>query len=379
MTEENQIVIIDNGSGMVKAGFAGEDAPRCVFPAVVGTPKNSQSMAGVDNKNLYVGDEAMQKRGILNLAYPISFGIVENWDNMEKVWNHTFYNELRVTPEETQGVLLTEAPRNPDSNRERMVQIMFETFSFPNVYIALQAVMSLYSAGRTTGLVCDSGDGVTHTIPVYEGYSIKHAIEKMQIAGRELTRWMQKLLLQNSGENFTSTAEMEIVKEIKETTCYVAQDWEEELAAASKSTETTTNYTLPDKRVIKVCFMERAGCPELLFQPAINGLSCKSMPELCWASVSASDIDLRKDFLENVILSGGTTMYTGLADRLKAEITKLAPAGANVKVIASADRKYAVWKGASTLASLSTFSSLWITKEDYEESGAEIIKRKCPA
>ena len=95
--------------------------------------------------------------------------------------------------------------------------------------------------------------------------------------------------------------------------------------------------------------------------------------------MSASDIDLRKDFLENVILSGGTTMYTGLADRLKAEITKLAPAGANVKVIASADRKYAVWKGASTLASLSTFSSLWITKEDYEESGAEIIKRKCPA
>lgn len=379
MTEENQIVIIDNGSGMVKAGFAGEDAPRCVFPAVVGTPKNSQSMAGVDNKNLYVGDEAMQKRGILNLAYPISFGIVENWDNMEKVWNHTFYNELRVTPEETQGVLLTEAPRNPDSNRERMVQIMFETFSFPNVYIALQAVMSLYSAGRTTGLVCDSGDGVTHTIPVYEGYSIKHAIEKMQIAGRELTRWMQKLLLQNSGENFTSTAEMEIVKEIKETTCYVAQDWEEELAAASKSTETTTNYTLPDKRVIKVCFMERAGCPELLFQPNMNGLSCKSMPELCWASVQASDIDLRKDFLENVILSGGTTMYTGLADRLKSEITKLAPAGANVKVIASADRKYAVWKGASTLASLSTFSSLWITKEDYEESGAEIIKRKCPA
>jgi len=136
----------------------------------------------------------MAKRGILNLSYPIAAGIVESWEDMEKVWHHTFYNELRVDPAEAVGVLLTEAPRNPKQNREKMTSIMFETFQAKNVYVALQAVMSLYAAGRTTGLVCDAGDGVSHTIPVFEGFSIPHAVEKMEIAGRVLTDWMQKLL-----------------------------------------------------------------------------------------------------------------------------------------------------------------------------------------
>ena len=144
---------------------------------------------------------------------------------MEKVWHHTFYNELRIAPEEALGVLLTEAPRNPKANREKMVTIMFETFQVKNVYVALQAVMSLYAAGRTTGLVADAGDGVSHTIPVFEGFSIPHAVEKMEIAGRVLTDWMQKLLL-GTGESFTSSAEMEIVRDIKEKLSYVAQNYE---------------------------------------------------------------------------------------------------------------------------------------------------------
>lgn len=225
MSDDQQTVIIDNGSGMVKAGFAGEDAPRAVFPSVVGRPKNASAMQGVQQKNEYIGDEAMQKRGILNLAYPISAGIVESWEDMEKVWHHCFYNELRVAPEEQVGVLLTEAPRNPKANREKMVSIMFETFQVKNVYVALQAVMSLYAAGRTTGLVCDAGDGVSHTIPVFEGFSIPHAVEKMEIAGRVLTNWMQKLLL-GTGESFTSSAELEIVKDIKEKLAYVASNFE---------------------------------------------------------------------------------------------------------------------------------------------------------
>jgi actin-related protein len=128
MAEEAQTVVIDNGSGMVKAGFAGEDAPRAVFPSIVGRPKHAASIQGGNNKNEFVGEEAQQKRGILNLNYPIAAGIVESWEDMEKVWSHTFYNELRVAPEETTGVLLTEAPRNPKANREKMIQIMFEQF-----------------------------------------------------------------------------------------------------------------------------------------------------------------------------------------------------------------------------------------------------------
>jgi actin-related protein len=376
MTDGNEAVVIDNGSGMVKAGFSGEESPRCTFPAVVGRPKYAKTME-TSSKEVYIGEEAAQKRGILDLKYPIAAGIVETWEDMESVWNHTFYNELRVKPSECKGVLLTEAPRNPKANREKMVDIMFATFEVQNCYVAIQAVMSLYAAGRTTGLVVDSGDGVSHTVPVFEGFSVPHAVEKMDIAGRVLTEYLQKLLTESINRNFTSSAEMEIVKNIKEELCFVASKYDEELTQAKNSSETDKQYTLPDKSVIDIKGDVRMKCPELLFKPELNGKTCKSMHALAWQSVSNSDIDIRKDLCKNMILSGGTTMYQGLPDRLKDEVVGLAPAGAEIKVIASADRKFAVWKGASTFSSLSTFESQWITKQDYEEHGASIVARKC--
>ncbi len=176
MSDSAQTIIIDNGSGMIKAGFAGKDAPRAVFPTIVGRPKGGASYwQGVQQKSEYIGDEAMAKRGVLNISYPTAAGIVESWEDMEKVWHHTFYNELRVDPAEAVGVFLTEAPGNPRQNREKMTSIMFETFQAKNVYVALSGVMALLAAGRTTGLVCDAGDGVSHTIPVFEGFPIPHA------------------------------------------------------------------------------------------------------------------------------------------------------------------------------------------------------------
>jgi actin len=218
---ETAAIVSDNGSGMVKAGFSGDDAPRTVFPSIIGYPRVGQAMVGGSQRECYVGDDAQAKRGVLTIKYPIEHGIVTNWEDMEKIWSHTFYNELHVNPEDHR-VLLTEAPMNPKTNREKMTQIMFETFNVPAMYVGIQAVLSLYSSGRTTGIVLDAGDGVTHTVPIYEGYSLPHAVMRMDIAGRDMTERMMKLLQQNDGMSFSSSAEKEIARQIKEQLCYVA-------------------------------------------------------------------------------------------------------------------------------------------------------------
>lgn len=194
MAEEDvQSLVIDNGSGMMKAGFAGDDAPRAVFATIVGRPKHPGIMVGLDEKDAYVGNEAQQKRGVLALKYPIRHAVVTSWEDMEKVWHHTFFQELKVAPEE-HPVLLTEPSLNPKPNRERMTQIMFETFNVPAMYCNAQAVLGLYASGRTTGCVVDSGDGVSHAVPIFEGYALPHCIQQINLAGSDITDYLTKLL-----------------------------------------------------------------------------------------------------------------------------------------------------------------------------------------
>ncbi|OIT31516.1 actin-7 [Nicotiana attenuata] len=310
---------------MSKAGFAGDDSPKVVFKSIVGRPRHTGVMVGMGQKDAYVGDEAIRKRGILTLRYPIEHGIVRNWDDMEKILHHALYNELRVAPEE-HPVLLTEPPLNPKPNREKMTLIMFETFNAPAIYFAIKDVLSLFAIGRTTvtnlyvilqqGIVLDSGTSVSHSVPIYEGHALPHAISRLCLGGRDLTDYVEDIVMNLTEGHYISCTPVAslIICHMKETIAYVALDFEQEIEKAKKfSKSVEKGYELPDGKIITLG-AGRFRCPEVLFQPSLVGKEATGIYEKVYNSIMRCDIDIRKDLFSNIVLSGSSTMFPGITE-----------------------------------------------------------------
>jgi actin-related protein 2 len=322
MADERPIVV-DNGTGFVKTGYAGSNFPEFVFPSIVGRPilrVEERDAAAGEIKDIMVGTEAAELRNYLQVTQPMEHGIVKDFADMRHVWNYTFDEKLRIDPR-GRKILLTEPPMNPKRNREEMCQIMFEEYGFEGVYVAIQAVLTLYAQGLQTGVVVDSGDGVTHVVPVYEGFALPHLTKRLDVAGRDVTRYLIKLLLLR-GYAFNRTADFETVRQIKEKLSFVSYDLDLDKKLAEETTTLVESYTLPDGRVIKVG-SERFEAPECLFQPHLVDVEQPGVAELLFNTIQSAAVDTRSELYKHIVLSGGSSMYPGLPSRLEKELKQL--------------------------------------------------------
>ncbi|KAI9347974.1 actin family [Zopfochytrium polystomum] len=383
----SEALVVDNGTGFVKAGYAGSKFPELVIPAVVGRPtlRAEERIGDVQVKDIMVGDEAAALRNMLEMSYPMEKGIVRNdsWEDMIHLWNYTFA-KLGVQNPADHKILLTEPVMNPKKNREKMCEVMFEHYGFNGVFVAIQAVLALQAQGITTGLVVDSGDGVTHVIPVFDGFALPHH-RRLDVAGRDITQYLIKLLLLR-GYAFNRTADFETVRQLKEKVCYVGYDLQLEQKLATETTVLVESYTLPDGRVIKIG-SERFEAPEALFQPHLVDVEAPGIAEMIFNSVQACDVDIRSELFKHIVLSGGSSMYPGLPSRLEKDIKNL-----YLEKVLKGDRsrlenfellvkdpprrKHMVFLGGALLANVYKDNKLfWVTKSEWEEQGVRSLDK----
>lgn len=382
-------IVCDNGTGFVKAGYAGSNFPEFTFPSMIGRPLMRAEKTEFDGKeiilkDIMVGEECARLRSLLDVSYPVENGIVRNWDDMGTVWDHTFYEKMNINPPECR-VLLTEPPMNPLSNREKLLQNMFEKYNFAGVHVAIQAVLTLYAQGLFTGVVVDSGDGVTHIVPVYDGVALPHLVKRLDVAGRHLTKYLIKLL-QLRGYSFNRDADFETVRQIKESLCYVGYDSALERQLALETTVLVQPYTLPDGRTIKLS-AERFEAPEALFNPSLVDVESPGVAELVFNCINSAAMDTRAEFYKHIVLSGGSTMYPGLPGRMEKEIRELylrkvlkgddkTLSKFKLRIEYPPRRKHMVFLGGAVLADImKDKDEFWVSKAEYEEHGEAYFKK----
>ena len=405
--ETTPVIVLDNGSGYLKAGYSNQSSPEIVIPALVGreilrygekidleqikaTKKKSDQKKLIKQmikerhlKQIMIGDEIIGFRSLLDLSYPVSEGVITNEEDLYKLWDYTLTQKLEIEDPSDRKVIVTEAPLNPLNNKLA-------------INIEPQAKCSLFAEGIDTGIVLDSGDGVTHCIPVSDGAILKHSIERMDIAGRHITEYLVRLL-QKKGYAFNSSADFDFVRELKEKYCFVSNDIENDRKLERQTTYYNSYHLLPDETRIRISD-EKFEAPEILFNPSLIGKEYDGIPIMMMKSINKCPIDCRVGLYGGIVLSGANTLFPGFASRIENEIKKLYKQTAlkltkdkrikiNINVIDSPKRKYSVFIGASIIANhynSADNEDYWITRDEWlecEDTGnytkENLIKNKC--
>jgi actin len=363
----NLTVVLDIGQFSAKAGFAGEDMPSQVFFTIVGTPKYrpiDYEYASIRKDDFYVGDE-IQSIGLYKIFYPINKGIIQDWLSFEKIIDYIFYN-LRVDPSLV-NVLFAVHPLFPYSDLKKLFELFLEKYQCNAFYPVLDSMLTLYAGGFQTGLVVEIGDSLTRITPIYQGYKLDHAIKHLDIGGRTLTKFMEKMLGEG-GFSADSSIRRELVRALKEKACFVSLDYKEDLKRVEQYEK---EYSLPDGSTISLA-RERFEVPELLFNPSLE-LEEISLPEAILDVIEMCDIDIRPDLLNNIFLSGGSSMFPNIKSRiyqeLEVELARRSKKSQIIKIIAPRERIFSVWVGGSILAMIPEFKQNWVTRAKYFSVG----------
>ncbi|KAJ6803309.1 actin-related protein 4 isoform X2 [Iris pallida] len=436
--DEVSAIVIDLGSHTCKAGYAGEDAPKAVFPSVVGSIEQPEAIEDIksekdpelisDSKNgvtektkakrkLYVGSQALgYRRDFMEVISPIKDGIVVDWDIVDNIWDHAFRERLLIDPKE-HPMLLAEPSSNTPQQRERAAELMFENYKVPALFLAKNAVLTSFASGRATSLVVDSGGGSTTVAAVHDGYVLQKAVATSPIGGEFLTECMMKSLeskgivlkprysfkrkeirpgefqtvdldFKHTTESYKLYSQRVIASDIKECVCRAPDTAFDESAYANIP---MTSYELPDGQTIEVG-ADRFKVPDVLFNPSLvqmipgmenfaDAAAARGLPQMVIESINKCDVDIRRELFSSILLAGGTASMQQLKERLEKDLIEDAPQAARVKVLASGnatERRFSVWIGGSILASLGSFQQMWFSKAEYEEHGVSYIQRKCP-
>ena len=373
MEADSQALIIDNGSGFVKLGLSQSEGPGAIVHNIAGTPKHEGVSASGPIKQVYYANEAISKRGLLKLVHPVKNGFVTNWDYLTEIWRQGSETELKCDPSK-HPLFVTDPIKSAKVQKEKLMNLAFEKFGVPGFFVGDTGANTLFSQGKTTGLVVDIGDGCFQVVPVMDGYSLSHAASRLNFGGRDILDTLDNLL-QGNGLDHGSLKSLDILRDLKEKHCYVSQDYEAELEKYSKGEADPISYELPDG--VKIDIGDAAiRCPESLFEPYVLGEEFSGVHHVVKECINKTDMSVKKTMWESVILSGGSTMFKGMQDRMKSELKKLAPGTCSVSVFASQDRQYSNWKGAAVLSELASFSTKWITRKEYEENGNKILAVK---
>ncbi|KAL4662485.1 hypothetical protein H8957_014637 [Semnopithecus entellus] len=357
-------VIIDHGSGFLKAGTAGWNEPQMVFPNIVNyLPCKENPGPSYARRRVSLGIDICHPD---TFSYPIERGRILNWEGVQYLWSFVLENHKRE--HEVPPVIITETPLREPADRKKMLEILFELLHVPSVLLADQLQMSLYASGLLTGVVVDSGYGLTRVQPFHQGRPLPASGKTLEFAGQDLSAYLLKSLFKEDCDR-RSLFQLETVAITQMNKCYVPQNLGEALDFRERQKsglDESNTYQLPDGSRVELTPMQRVA-PEMFFSPQVFEQPGPSIPRAIVESVESCETSLRPLLVSHVMACGGNTLYPGFTKRLLGELMGDGVSSTKATVWAGSNRNFSVWLGASVVAHLSTYQSEWMSREEYGE------------